>query len=243
METPRTGTNFLFWSTDKDFTKSGINMRVPGNPSLEEMSTLRFFPNNQAEKSCYTLPAYKQTLRYTGILFPEEKYNRIWTRGFTPSNSVLVTTVPDSSGSVIENDPPISVMRTSIMSNTSDPIFLSVDLRDRAQQSGYFVFYFTETGFRPNSSVTRIVDIYINGVMKYTVGIELNKCRVVTVYPVIIAGPTVNITLAQSKLSTLPPIISAMEVFSKVNTNQANGSLNGVLVDKSKTYGKQIRRV
>lgn len=62
-DVPRIGPNLLLWGTDEDLTKFGINKRVPERQTLEEMSTVRFFPN-QADQNCYTLPLFAQTLRY-----------------------------------------------------------------------------------------------------------------------------------------------------------------------------------
>lgn len=62
-DVPRIGPNLLLWGTDEDLTKFGINKRVPERQTLEEMSTVRFFPN-RADQNCYTLPLFAQTLRY-----------------------------------------------------------------------------------------------------------------------------------------------------------------------------------
>lgn len=153
--------------------------------------------------------------RYTGLV-TDEKYNRIWTRGVTPSNCIAVPTVLDSTTITVENDPPISVLCDSIVPSTFDSIKLSIDLPRGTPQPAYFVFYFTELASRPKLNDTRIVDININGQLMQTMGSEINQCKVVTLYPVIVAGPTINIMLAPNRLSTLPPMISAMEVFKKV---------------------------
>ncbi|KAK6270872.1 hypothetical protein POUND7_007970, partial [Theobroma cacao] len=69
----------------------------------------------------------------------------------------------------------------------------------------------------PSPSDTRVVDVYVNGVRKATVAVEVKQCKVVTVYPEILVDPTANVTLAAADSSTLPPIISAMEVFTTVD--------------------------
>ncbi|XWS66086.1 hypothetical protein CRYUN_Cryun05aG0170200 [Craigia yunnanensis] len=81
-------------------------------------------------------------------------------------------------------------------------------------QSAYFVFYFTEMAIKQFPNDTRIVDIYINGVMKDTVSVEVNACKVVTVYPETVVGPTANVTLSAADSSTLPPIISISSLIS-----------------------------
>lgn len=123
-----------------------------------------------------------------------------------------------------ENDPPISVLRTAIESiDLTHPITLSVDLSQTIPQSAFFVLYFTETTSLPKPGDSRIIQIYINGgEMKSTVTLEFNKCKVITLYPVIVVGPTINVTLSSASGSTLPPIISAMEVFRRVDHEKSS---------------------
>lgn len=111
-------------------------------------------------------------------------------------------------------------------SNTSTPIILSVDLPTNqvTPQTAYFVFYLTEQVKRPSSNDTRIIDIYIDGRKRYTVAAEVNKCKLVTLYPVSVVGPKVNITLVPANSSTLAAMISAMEVFSRIDLDPAHGN-------------------
>lgn len=151
-----------------------------------------------------------------------ENYNRIWRRGTTPPNCNEVSTLPDIFSP--ENDPPISVLRTAIESiDLTHPITLSVDLLQTIPQSAYLVLYFTETTSLPKPGDTRIIQIYVNGgEMKSAVTLEFNKCKVITLYPVIVVGPTINVTLSSASGSTLPPIISAMEVFTRVDHEKSS---------------------
>jgi len=110
----------------------------------------------------------------------------------------------------VENDPPVPVLRESIVTNTSDPITLTVDLPTATPQSAHFAFYFTELASRALLNDTRIIDINIDSQMMQTVEAEMNKCKVVTL---IVSGPTINITLAAYESCTLPPVITAVEVF------------------------------
>ena len=109
----------------------------------------------------------------------------------------------------VENDPPVPVLRESIVTNTSDPITLTVDLPTATPQSAHFAFYFTELASRALLNDTRIIDINIDSQMMQTVEAEMNKCKVVTL---IVSGPTINITLAAYESCTLPPVITALEV-------------------------------
>ncbi|XP_021813820.1 probable LRR receptor-like serine/threonine-protein kinase MEE39 [Prunus avium] len=323
--------NLLQWVTDNGYTQAGINKQVPQKQELEEMNTLRSFPN-KAQQNCYALPFSAQTQRFlvragfyygnydglskppsfdihingrnwstvntstvvegpiyheamyvnqgagslnvcivqdesevvpfissieavpiwvlTGpfyremetnyaynlvsrinygggeVRFPggEEMYNRVWTRGTTPPNCTEVATLP-AFLPVPENDPPNSVLSDSIESmNPADPITLSIHLPQTTPQSAYIVLYFTETVTIPKPDDTRIIQIYINGQMKSTVTTENIECKVMTIYPVTVVGPTINVTLASAKGSTLPPIISAMEVFTRIEANKGDKS-------------------
>ncbi|CAB4301061.1 unnamed protein product [Prunus armeniaca] len=326
---PRWDKNLLKWVTDNSYTQAGINKQVPQKQKLEEMNTLRSFPN-KAPQNCYALPFREQTQRvlvragfyygnYDGLskppsfdihingrnwstvntstvvdgpiyheamyvnqgagslnvcivqdesgvvpfissieavpisvtLYPEmeanyaynlvsrinygggevrfpgilgEEYNRVWTRGTTPPNCTEVATLPGPL-SFPENNPPIFVLSDSIESmNPADPITLSIDLPQTTPQSAYLVLYFTETVTLPKPNDSRIIQIYINGQMKSTVTSEYNKCKVITIYPVTVVGPTINVTLASANGSTLPPIISAMEVFTRIEANKGDKS-------------------
>ncbi|CAK9176549.1 unnamed protein product [Ilex paraguariensis] len=157
-------------------------------------------------------------VRYSGV-YLDEKYNRIWTKGSTPLNCVNVPTLPDSN-SVTENDPPYTVLLDSIQSNNSDPIILTVDLPQRTPQPAYFVFYFTEN-IQRSPNVTRTMLIKINDQNDEIVAApDFGKNKVVTMYPVMVEGPTINITLAPNNGSTLPPLIAGMEVFTRTNAIQ-----------------------
>lgn len=62
----RVDPNMTMWDTDEDFTRSGINKRVLDQQPLDEMNTLRVFPD-QTDQNCYTFPPtmfLPKTLRY-----------------------------------------------------------------------------------------------------------------------------------------------------------------------------------
>ncbi|KAK3034457.1 hypothetical protein RJ639_034694 [Escallonia herrerae] len=155
-----------------------------------------------------------EEIRFAGAL-SDEKYNRIWTKGTTPSNCSVDEIVPDFV-SETENDPPLSVLLNSIHSVTSDAIILTVNLSHLTPRPAYFVFYLTESVL-VNPSDTTIVQIMINGGdQKMVAAPDAGKCRVVTIYPLMVAGPTINITLAPVNRSSLPPLIVAIEVFLQI---------------------------
>ncbi|KAK9283625.1 hypothetical protein L1049_011875 [Liquidambar formosana] len=152
----------------------------------------------------------------------DDAYDRIWTSGAIPPNSIQVSTTQYST-STTENDPPLPVLMSNIQSPTpSDPIILSVDLPQVTPQSAYFVFYLTDVMPRESFGDTRIVDIYINGQKRVTVFSYQFSCYGVTIYPVILVGPTVNVTLAATNESTLPPIVTAMEIFTRADQSPSS---------------------
>ena len=148
-----------------------------------------------------------------------DSYNRIWTSGSTPKGCENVSTLPHLI-EPLENAPPTAVLADSIASiNASDPILLIVDLPPLdGPHSAYFIFYFSNPA--PQSQLsgiigTRATQIYINGQLKSNITFEWGKSRVVTIYPVDVMGPTIDITLAPDPDSNLPTMISGLEVFTK----------------------------
>ncbi|XP_038893118.1 uncharacterized protein At1g24485-like [Benincasa hispida] len=156
----------------------------------------------------------------------DDKYERLWT-STTPANCNIVSTNIDYNSP--ENNPPRFVMENAIESDVvSSPIILTVDLPQSSSQpqSTYFVFYFTEKlmGF---SNHSRTMNILINGQKMSTVTTDPNKCTVITLYPVSVIGSTVNVTLASASSTDLPPLINAMEVFSRISMGGDSGGIGG----------------
>ncbi|KAM1336935.1 hypothetical protein EV1_040831 [Malus domestica] len=80
--------------------------------------------------------------------------------------------------------------------NPANPITMSVDLPKTTQQLTYSVLYFTKTATLHGPNYTRSIDIYINGQKQYTVTPNFDKYKVIPVYPMMVAGPTINVTMA-----------------------------------------------
>lgn len=51
----RAANGSISWFPDFNYTKAGSDARVPRNQALEEMNSLRFFPN-KSENNCYVIP-------------------------------------------------------------------------------------------------------------------------------------------------------------------------------------------
>ncbi|WOG96216.1 hypothetical protein DCAR_0415549 [Daucus carota subsp. sativus] len=147
----------------------------------------------------------------------DEMYNRIWSKGLTPSTCSSVIGYTDVN-SRFENYPPYLVLMSSIESSSLDSIFLTVELPEH-QQSAYFVFYITELDYKSQSE-TRFINIQIDGQDQGTVEApSAGESMVITMYPVIVSGPILSIILTRGEGSTLPPVLAAMEVFTKFDPN------------------------
>lgn len=145
-------------------------------------------------------------------------YNRIWSEGVTPSYCAKLSGLTNVTA-IIENYPPYPVLMDSVVPSGTDTITLTVDLPQSIPQSAYFVFYITEL-VKKNSNERRTMKLEIDGQDQGTVEAPSNgETRVITKYPVIVSGSTINITLSRGKDSSLPPMIAAMEVFTEWDTD------------------------
>ncbi|XP_074364834.1 putative LRR receptor-like serine/threonine-protein kinase At1g07550 [Apium graveolens] len=162
-------------------------------------------------------------VRYNG--FNDEIYNRIWSGGVTSYASVSGISNSDPTP---ENHPPSSVMNDAIKFNASNPISLITDLPQLTPQSAYIVLYITNLGSFSditNETVTIRMEINNEDQGKVEMSSHFGKTAVVTKYPVMVSGPTINITVSPDWLpsddSSFPPTIAAMEVFTKWDSNKS----------------------
>ncbi|KAL6326469.1 hypothetical protein AAG906_008331 [Vitis piasezkii] len=259
----------ISWEIDTNYTKAGSNMRVPQNQALDEMNTLRFFPN-QTDNNCYIIPLkfpgynyivragfyygnydglskpptfdlkldrenwttvntsssvdgglpiyheaiyltrafisslegvpntnlYEEVLDTTTatlhlvartnfggsevIRFPDDSYNRVWTRGAIPPNCHANVSIPISYSIDIENDPPISISNVHTCSGDIGTM-----------------------------------QIYINGQEKTIITLQGESSKGIAIYPMDVMGSTINITLIPTNQSTLPRMINGMEIFTR----------------------------
>ncbi|RVX13822.1 putative leucine-rich repeat receptor-like serine/threonine-protein kinase [Vitis vinifera] len=283
----------ISWEIDTNYTKAGSNMRVRQNQALEEMNTLRFFPN-QTDNNCYIIPLkfpgynyivragfyygnydglskpptfdlkldrenwttvntsssvdgglpiyheaiyltrsgnltvclvqtrdgevpfisslegvpitnlYEEVLDTTTatlhlvartnfggsevIRFPDDSYNRVWTRGAIPPNC---------------------------HANVSIPIDVNLPLQYSTPLPAYFVFYFADLASTRVQGDIRTMKIYINGQEKTTITLQVESLKGIAIYPMDVMGSTINITLIPTNQSTLPPMINGMEIFTR----------------------------
>lgn len=153
----------------------------------------------------------------------DEMYNRIWTKGVAPSNCANLSGLTNVTA-IVENYPPYPVLMDSVVPSGTDTITLTVDLPQSTPQSAYFVFYIIEL-IEKDSKERRTMKLEIDGQDQGTVEAPSNgETTVITKYPVIVSGPTINVTLTRGHDSSLPPMIAAMEVFTKWDTDTAPSS-------------------
>ncbi|XP_074366181.1 leucine-rich repeat receptor-like serine/threonine-protein kinase At2g14510 [Apium graveolens] len=154
----------------------------------------------------------------------DEVYNRIWSKRSTPYANV--SGLPTYFAPTLENHPPGSVLANAIESNASDPINFTIDLPQLASQSAYIVLYITkqqENSINPNQTAS--VKIEIDSQDQGTVHTSgYGETTVVTKYPVMVSGPTMNMTLSRADESSLPPMIAAMEVFTKWDSDKSSAA-------------------
>ncbi|KAK6929279.1 Malectin-like domain [Dillenia turbinata] len=144
----------------------------------------------------------------------EEYFGRVWMPKSIPDYPNNYYDMDGCYTSYFENEPPSLVMKTSISApNSSSSITFPVNFMTDTPQTAYFVFYFYDSTILANSTDTRIMEIFINGVPKNVTQVNFyHRAQVVSVYPVAVKG-IANVTISPYKNSTLPPILNGMEVF------------------------------
>ncbi|KAK1355419.1 hypothetical protein POM88_048675 [Heracleum sosnowskyi] len=192
---------------------------VPFINSIEVMG-LRGGYSQMENNAAYNLVT-RTNLGGGEIRFDPSKYdeldNRIWSQGVTPAYCAKLIGVTNVTA-IIENYPPYPVLMDSVVPSGTDTITLTVDLPQSTPQSAYFVFYITEL-VEKKSNERRTMKLEIDGQDQGTIEAPSNgETTVITKYPVIVSGPTTNIILTRGKDSSLPPMIAAMEVFTKSDT-------------------------
>lgn len=108
------------------------------------------------------------------------------------------------------------MLEDAIKFDSSNRITLIINLPQSAPQSAYIVLYVTNLGdfLNPNKTATLKIEIddQDQGMVE---ALHYGETTVVTKYPVMVSGPAINITLSPADATSLPPMISAMEVFTE----------------------------
>ncbi|KAJ0979412.1 hypothetical protein J5N97_014886 [Dioscorea zingiberensis] len=159
-----------------------------------------------------------QTVRY-----PDDKYGRVWEPA-PPNSYTNITADFQTLISTVIDDPPFAAIRTAIQSKLpSDPILLSFKLQEQVRPS-YISLYFTEVA-KLNPGQNRTFDIYFNG-QDYNLKLSPIYQTSNEVHGYVVPTGVVfnfNLSLVPSKNSNMPPIVSAMELFT-VSETLANGT-------------------
>ncbi|KAK6933266.1 Malectin-like domain [Dillenia turbinata] len=144
----------------------------------------------------------------------EEFYGRIWIPKSMPDYPNNNFNSYKCISTSYDNEPPSSVMTTSISApNPSSSITFSVDFMTDTPQTAYFVFYFLDPNIFYNSTDTRMMEIFIDGVSKNIIELDyFDKGQVLSLYPMTVKG-TAKVRISPYNASTMPPILSGMEVF------------------------------
>ncbi|XP_056165596.1 probable LRR receptor-like serine/threonine-protein kinase At1g05700 [Syzygium oleosum] len=143
--------------------------------------------------------------------FPMDDYNRVW-QPYDPPGINVVTALSISQNNV--NDPPEEAIITAIeAADPADVINLPFTLATTTNLN-YIAAYFTEPHeFLDND--TRLIDIYVEDDFMLTVEPEIGICTCALIR--IQSDGTLNVQLRQNGSSTLPPVISAIEVYTAGN--------------------------
>ncbi|XP_062085866.1 uncharacterized protein At1g24485-like [Humulus lupulus] len=154
-----------------------------------------------------------------------EPYNRMWEPQQDPRYVNLYT---GSLGPMVlvdeENSPPDVVMLSAIEAhNTSESIIIPIDFRDKSQVSAYFVLYFDASAKSLAGGGSRIVAIYIDGLLINTTQLPVpdfvlvTSGDIVSIYPYKVTGGTTNLTISPAQGTSSPAILNAVEVFSVID--------------------------
>ncbi|OWM89336.1 probable LRR receptor-like serine/threonine-protein kinase MEE39 [Punica granatum] len=143
------------------------------------------------------------------IGYPDDPYNRVW-EPYIPSGLTQVTSTAFSMEYTSVNFPPDDAITVAVEAqDLSDPIDLQFTF-PTTNNLTYIVFYFTEVSFLGEND-TRYIDIYINNNFLMTLVPKYGNCSWAwaTAQPI----DSLRIQLKANENSTLPPVISAVEVY------------------------------
>ncbi|XP_051139670.1 receptor-like protein kinase At5g59670 [Andrographis paniculata] len=155
----------------------------------------------------------------------EETQNRYWVPQRMDYYSQLTFERSTAcTGRIYENVPPDSVITTAVTPAPTAPsqsIYVPVEFPSTDNTTAttamtvYVVLYFYQgLNSAEVREPMRIMDIYIDGWLMGSVGLEEHDAgEVVTLYPVTVSGGTMNLTISPGEKTALPPLLNGMEVF------------------------------
>ncbi|KAF8039883.1 hypothetical protein BT93_B2180 [Corymbia citriodora subsp. variegata] len=142
------------------------------------------------------------------IGFPIDDYNRVWKPYNPPGTNAVVSDVYGFDYTSVNLPPEVAIILAIEANDPPDAIDLSFPL-NKASNRSYVAAYFTEISASVNDS--RFIDLYHDDTHMGTLTPEYRNCT--EVWAIIQSTDTLNIQLRQNASSALPPIVSAIEVY------------------------------
>ncbi|XP_077237064.1 putative LRR receptor-like serine/threonine-protein kinase At1g51820 [Tasmannia lanceolata] len=173
--------------------------------------------------------------------FPDDEFYRIW----DPTTPIGYTNITADYKSLLNNYkedyPPFAVVSTMIEARQPlDPIILTFDT-PQVNLPKYAILYFAEA-FKLQSNQNRSFDVYFNGNYNQTLSPHYEICDAIDGR----VDGIFNLTLIPSNFSNLPPIISAMELFTVRNDisveRTSEEDLQGLEWITIRSYRLQLRK-
>ncbi|KAI4368813.1 hypothetical protein MLD38_017327 [Melastoma candidum] len=142
--------------------------------------------------------------------YPDDPYNRFWRpMDIQGTKSVLADVTPFTDTG--DNEPPIGAILNAIEAvDPPDTINLSFPLY-KASNLNYVVVYFTETNPLTGNN-SRVMDLYVDDEYVDVISPDYGNCTWGWINN-IRSESTINVRLQKNGSSNLPPLISAIEVF------------------------------
>ncbi|KAK3024461.1 hypothetical protein RJ639_043182, partial [Escallonia herrerae] len=141
--------------------------------------------------------------------YPTDSYNRIWEPAIPPEMVARTANTTILYSTTVEHPPHSAIFDAIESSSSTNSISLSFKI-GKANSLNYIETYFTElTALSIND--TRSFDIYVDGNYKVTISPEYQNCT--GAWAIINEAGTLTAELRPTSESTLPPIISAIELY------------------------------
>ncbi|KAK2997151.1 hypothetical protein RJ639_025462, partial [Escallonia herrerae] len=164
-------------------------------------------------------------------MYPTDSYNRIWEPAIPPETVARTADTTILYNTTVEHRPHSAIFDAIESSSSTNSISLSVKI-GKANSLNYIETYFTElTALSIND--TRSFDMYVDGNYKVTISPEYQNCT--GAWAIINeVGTLITAELRPTSESTLPPIISAIELYTAsdalITTGTSQDDLNGLAV-------------
>ncbi|XAR59031.1 Non-specific serine/threonine protein kinase [Bertholletia excelsa] len=151
--------------------------------------------------------------------YPDDDYNRIWEPSRPPDLAIEVADTTTLYYTAYEEPPDSAIFNAVEAQTSSESITLQFEV-NKTNTPTHILAYFTEMTDQTNE--TRSFDIYADDEFKLNMIPEYQNCTaaIIDAHP---AG-TLTIELRPTSQSSLPPIISAIEVYTATSPLVSNGT-------------------